>query len=492
MGAHDDAGSTGFPGSARVSAQTAQDDVAPRGVTTVPDDKALQNLQRVDHIVVLMLENRSFDHMLGFLSADLGRNDVDGLDTVYENKAARKTYPTHQAKMTKLVKAQDPCHSGWCVDEQVAVGQMSGFAANYAKTRPKPALKGDTPATVMAYHTAEQLPLYAYLAEHFCVCDHWFCSVGGATMPNRCYAAAGTSAGHRDNLKPSRPWNLASFVRHLDAANVQWRWYSHDYVPTLWIIDPLYGLSAESIPSYFDRQDPLGRRSFLQRAAKGDLPAVSWIDPNFIDLSFGPDGSNDDHPPSDLRTGQMLVLKLFHAIVRSPAWPKTLLIITYDEHGGFFDHLPPPTAADDSKDKTFHTLGPRVPALVISPLVSERQVDKTVFDHTSIIKTVLARFCRKQDGTIPDMGARVRAANHLGGVLSGKPRAAPPQAQYQHLIDQAAEWQKEFFTKSIEQTNTRAGPPELTDWQEEYLGARNALLARRGERGIAPPPAPLP
>ncbi|MFL6012471.1 MAG: alkaline phosphatase family protein [Gaiellaceae bacterium] len=461
--------------------------------TRVADDDALANLRKVDHIVVLMLENRSFDHMLGFLRADLGRQDVEGPDASVENKVGTKGYAVHPAKSTKLVKAQDPCHSGWCVDEQVADGEMSGFAANYAKTRPKPPFKGDSPATVMAYHTAKQLPVYAYLADTFCVCDHWFCSVGGATMPNRCYAAAGTSGGHRDNLKPSRPWNLASFVRHLDAANVQWRWYSHDYVPTLWIIDPLYGLSGETLPSYFDRQDPLGHRSFLQRAAKGDLPAVSWIDPNFIDLSFGPEGSNDDHPPSDLRAGQMLALKAFHAVVRSPAWPKTLLLITYDEHGGFYDHVAPPAAQDDSKDNAFHRLGPRVPAIVVSPLVAERQVATTVLDHTSIIKTILARFCRKKDGTVPDMGARVRAAAHLGGLLGGKPRAAPPQADYQRLIDQAAKWQSEFFTKSIaHQTQVGAEEPELTDWQEEFLGARNALLARRGERGIAPPPPSTP
>jgi phospholipase C len=421
----------------------------PRGITTVPDDDALRNLRKIDHVVVLMMENRSFDHMLGFLSIDQGRTDLEGPTAGLENKVGNKTYPVHAAKSTKLVKAQDPCHSGWCVDEQVADGQMSGFASNYQKTRPTPPFKGDSPATIMAYHTASQLPVYAYLGDQFCACDHWFCSVAGATMPNRCYAAAGTSDGHRDNLKPPRPWNLASFIRHLDAAKVQWRWYSHDYVPSLWLIDPAYGLS-QALPSFFDRQDFLGHRSFLQRAAKGDLPAVSWIDPNFIDLSFGPQGSNDDHPPSDLRAGQLLVLKTFHALARSPAWPKTMLIITYDEHGGFYDHVAPPAAADDSKDQALHRLGPRVPAIVVSPLVTEKQVSKTVYDHTSIIKTILARFCRKADGTVPDMGARVRAAEHLGGVLGGTPRPAPPQADYQHLLDEAAEWQKDFFQKNME------------------------------------------
>jgi phospholipase C len=309
-------------------------------------------------------------------------------------------------------------------------------------------------------------------------------------MPNRCYAAAGTSGGHRDNLKPARPYNLASFVRHLDDAKVSWRWYSHDNVPTLWLIDPVYGLSGETIPSYYDRQDVIGHRSFLQRAAAGDLPSVSWIDPNFIDLSFGPEGSNDDHPPSDLRNGQALVLRTFHALARSDAWKKTLLIVTYDEHGGFYDHVPPPEAEDDRPEPAFHRYGPRVPALVVSPFIGRGSVSNTVFDHTSIIKTILARFCRKANGTVPDMGARVRAAEHLGALLTeSKPRKAPAQAAYQNLIDGAAEWQKELFQRAADHQRDRAAvEPELTDWQEEYVATRNALLARRAERGVPPPP----
>ena len=468
---------------------------ATRGVTVVPDDEALANLMKIDHVVVLMMENRSFDHMLGFLSRDRGRNDIEGPPPGAANSAGSQTYRVYRATKTTLVKAQDPCHSGWCVDEQVANGKMSGFVKNFAKSRPKvtPPAKAVSPKIVMAYHPADQLPVYDYLAAQFCVCDHWFCSVSGATMPNRCYAAAGTSNGHRDNLKPTRPWNLASFVRHLDAANVQWRWYSHDNVPTLWIIDLQYGLSGETLPSYFDRQDLLGHRSFLQRAAAGDLPAVSWIDPNFVDLSFGPEGSNDDHPPSDLRAGQQLVLDAFHAVVRSPAWPKTLLIITYDEHGGFYDHVPPPEAEDDAADPAFHRLGPRVPAIVVSPFVGTATVSKTVFDHTSIIKTILARFCRSPDGRVPDMGARVRAAEHLGGLLSEtQPRKAPPQSEYQHLIDLMAEWQKEVSKRRADHQRSRdaGGPPDLTDWQEEYIASRNALLALRSARGVPTPPPP--
>jgi phospholipase C len=110
-------------------------------------------------------------------------------------------YPGHPATRTTMRKAQDPCHSGWCVDEQLA-NNNGGFVSNFMKTRK--AGVGGNPGVVMAYQPAEHLPVYAFLAREFCVCDHWFCSVPGATMPNRCYALAGTSGGLRDNVKPSR------------------------------------------------------------------------------------------------------------------------------------------------------------------------------------------------------------------------------------------------------------------------------------------------
>src|SRR5215475_286423 len=121
-----------------------------------------------------MMENRSFDHMLGFLSMDEGRTDLEGLRAGLANDANGKTWPVHQATSTKLVKAQDPRHGHDDVELQLAGGAMSGFAENYWSTRSNP-FKGDTPGTVMAYHTAKQLPVYDYLAANYCICDHWFC-----------------------------------------------------------------------------------------------------------------------------------------------------------------------------------------------------------------------------------------------------------------------------------------------------------------------------
>jgi phospholipase C len=441
---------------------------------TAADD----NLRKIDHVVVLMMENRSFDHMLGFLTIEQGRTDIEGPTLAMKNDYRGESFHVHPAVRTTMTKAQDPCHSGWCVDEQLS-HDCGGFVSNFMKTRKK---GGANPGVVMAYHPAAHLPVYDFLARQFCVCDHWFCSVPGATMPNRCYAVAGTSNGLRDNIKPSRPYNVPSFVRHL--GDDQWRWYSHDYVPTIWLLDPEVGLSIENVPAFFDRRDVFGHRSFIERAAKGDLPAVSWIDPNFYDLTFGPTGSNDDHPPSDLRGGQKLVLQLVDAVMQSPVWRKTLLVITYDEHGGFFDHVQPPAAADDRP--TMRRYGPRVPALVVSPYVAAGSVSKTVFDHTSIIKTILTRFCAKPNGKIPNMGKRVAAASHLGELLTRSSSRRIKRSEYQSLVDDSARWHEEMVLDGVPAPGEGlAIPHELTDFQKDFLDAKGDLLAARRQLAAA-------
>jgi phospholipase C len=154
-------------------------------------------------------------------------------------------------------------------------------------------------------------------------------------------------------------------------------------------------------------------------------------------------------------------------------------VITYDEHGGFYDHVPPPKAADDRP--AMRRYGPRVPALVISPFVGRQAVSKTVFDHTSITKTILARFAAKPGDAIKKMGARVSAAKHLGELLTeDNPRPAPTRADYQTLLDHAAGWHEQIVSNGVrEQMGGLAVPHELSDWQEDFLGAKQELLAAR-------------
>lgn len=160
-------------------------------------------------------------------------------------------------------------------------------------------------------------------------------------------------------------------------------------------------------------------KSFLQLAKKGELPGLSWIDPDFAAWPPGSKSGNDDHPPSSVRQGQKLVGKIYNALQRSPKWDKTLFVVTYDEHGGFYDHVIPPKNA---KDRWAHLrrYGLRVPALVISPWVGKRVVSHEIFDHTSILKTILLRFCRRSNGSIPHMSKRVDAATPLSVLLTEK------------------------------------------------------------------------
>jgi phospholipase C len=470
----------------------------PTGTIAAPADEAAERLQAIDHIVVLMLENRSFDHMLGYLSlapelGGGGRNDVDGLrgPDVNVNQFDGSDYAIHHLDRTAFSgETEDPDHSGRSVDEQLS-GECGGFVANFARVSAarakKAGLAEPDPGLVMGYYDGHDLPVYDHLASEYCVVDRWFSSVPGATWPNRLYSLTGQSAGSRDDISPPI-YSLPAFPRYLDEAGVEWGWYSFDPA-TLRLVDPAYRLgnhhrfafadsrklsTKERLAGDFLEEGP----SFLDDVAAGRLPAVSWIDPRFKDLRvLGPD-SNDDHPPSDVLAGQDLVLTLYHALSSAPTWSKTLFVITYDEHGGLYDHVLPPTADDDHPD--FRRLGVRVPALVVSPLVARGSSSTALFgpdfhfDHTSLLKTILTRFCAR-DGQIPSMGARMAGANHLGHLLSGtSPRTEVPDSDA--IQQRLAGWDADMRGTRFGEPIKRAGDPKpLTDFQTGFYDAARRL-----------------
>jgi phospholipase C len=172
------------------------------------------------------------------------------------------------------------------------------------------------------------------------------------------------------------------------------------------------------------------------------------------------------------------VLKTYTALVKSPNWSKTMLVVTYDEHGGFFDHVPPPAARDDKP--AFRSYGVRVPALVISPWTERTSVSNVLYDHTSIIKTILLRFCQK-NGRIPDMGARVRHANHLGGTLAlAKARPPTPLSAYRDAVERIANWRTDVFRSRVlmEPITDPADPQDLNDLQQQMLAAKKQVRAK--------------
>jgi len=220
---------------------------------------------------------------------------------------------------------------------------------------------------------------------------------------------------------------------------------------------------------------------------------VSWIDPNFIDLKVLDPNSNDDHPPSDVRAGQALVLETYQALVRSPTWKDTVLIIVYDEHGGFYDHVQPPPVPSGDPGK-YLTLGVRVPAIVLGPRV-QNTVCKHVFDHTTLIKTMLLRFAADPEKAIAALPARVRRAPNLGMLLEKEPRpevcdADRLEADIAGARKQLDEWRRQARERRRAKDGEPSDEPdggagqkqELLDWQEQFLGF--ALTMR--DQGLPP------
>jgi len=482
-----------------IDVATAPVPPTPQETVDAPSDAAAASLDQVEHIVVVMLENRSFDHMLGYLSLPAteggrGRTNVEGLTgpAVNSNPYDGTAYEIHHLASTMFKsEAEDPDHTGAAVDEQLANGGQ-GFVSNYARYSTEQAQKLNVPVPdprlVMGYYNAEDLPVYDHLASEYCVVDRWFSSVPGSTWPNRLYALAGRAEGSRDD-RPLPIYQLPSFARYLDQHQVDWRWYSFDPA-TLRAVDPAYRLTNHDRFAFVDSRDlsPAERAigelteegpSFLDDVEAGKLPQVSWIDPRFKDLRvLGPD-SNDDHPPTDVIAGQDLVLTIYHALSSVPTWANSLMVITYDEHGGFYDHVAPPEAADD--DPEFRRLGVRVPTLLISPLVaagssSSELVPDLHFDHSSLIKTILTRFC-SANGQIPRLTSRVQAAEHLGHLLSDPSTPARgPAADHSALVGRMVAWRQEAAEARFDKPVAFGGPPgRLTDFQTGFYDMAGTL-----------------
>jgi len=272
---------------------------------------------------------------------------------------------------------------------------------------------------VMGYHTAATVPAFDALARDFAIGHRWFASHPGPTFPNRFYELTGRpnldphGFWELENSSPNRPALAPTIFESLQGAidpvlggPVTWRYFEFGYCTIRYFENHTFDDT-----NVINVDDP--RDGFFACCLTGNLPSVSFIDPHFVDY---PPGSNCDEPPSDVAEGQKLVRNIVEAVIASPAWSSTLLLIVYDEHGGFFDHVPPPPAPKVSPDIPVSTLGVRVPAIAISPWVTPGSVfgSGTYFDHTSILKTIARRFLSTNP---PYLGRRYAAANDLSVVL---------------------------------------------------------------------------
>jgi phospholipase C len=335
------------------------------------------------------MENRSFDHYLGWVPHADGRQA--GLRFRDDHGVA---HATHHLQERQGCGFNDPDHSYEGGRLQYAGGRCDGFR------------RGTNDDFALGYYVRDDVPLNAALVDGFTICDRWFCSILGPTYPNRFYTHAAATDRTSNTSTVS---TLPTIWDRLAAAGVSANYYFSD-VPFL----ALWG----------QRYLPIARpiEAFLAQAKAGTLPSYSYLDPAFIGEDQG--GSNDDHPHADILRGQALLSQIVRAVTESPAWERTVLVITYDEWGGFFDHVRPPrfpdafraTATEDHGQAGF-----RVPAYVVSPFAPRQAVAHQVFDHTSILKLVEWRW-----GLQP-LTPRDAAARNLAEVLDLRaPNRTPP------------------------------------------------------------------
>ncbi len=336
-----------------------------------PRDKTLPNPDQsgIEHIVVVMMENRSFDHLLGWLPGADGKQA--GLTYTDENGVSMSTAPLAPDYMG--CSHPDPDHSWQGARVEYDGGAMDGFLR-----------AGSNDEFAIGYYTEEDRPFFNSFARNYTTLDRFFAAILGPTYPNRIFQHAAQTDRLDNTLDIS---TLPTIWDRLGEEGISARYYFSD-VPFL----ALWGDKYLPIMSTYDQ--------FLEDAAAGTLPAVSFVDPRFIDDASGTSGS--DHPHDDIRVGDAFLAEAFHAVSSSPAWKNTVFIATYDEWGGFFEHVAPPRAAApnkvdpdlDAQGKAL--LGLRVPVVVASPFTrgnpASPRVNSEVFDHTSVLKLIEWRF----------------------------------------------------------------------------------------------------
>jgi phospholipase C len=373
----------------------------------------------IDHIVVLMMENRSFDHYLGWLDGADGRQA--GLS--YVDRAGAR-HRTHHLTDYQGCAHPDPDHSYEGGRVQLDGGRCDGFLRSGAN---------DTFA--IGYYEQGDLGFYGHAAPHWTVCDRYFSATMAETYPNRFYQhSARTDRLHNSTDLASMPtiWD------RLAERDVSRAYYYVD-VPFLALYGTTYLPLARTWPQ------------FLLDCAAGSLPAVSFVDPKFLDEESG--SSADDHPHADIRAGQSFVNQVYEAVTGGPGWERTLLVVNYDEWGGFFDHVAPQVAPDATPELGTGLRGFRTPCLVVSPRARRHHVAHHTYDHASVLKMVEWRW-----GLRP-LTPRDAAARNLAEVLDF---ASPPDLH-------APRWR---VPPAVSVPCGPGGTADYTDWRTLAATAR--------------------
>jgi len=400
---------------------------------------------QVDNVFVLMLENHSFDNIFAFsgipgITTNLEATNVfNGVTYQVATPAlpAMPTDPGHEfSDVVEQLCGLNVTHTPWTAYNQPI--NNSGFVANYATTRteitsnnPNLPAPGQYADIMQCFDTPTQLPVTYALATNFAVCDAWYSSIPGPTWPNRFFVHGASSAGWADSPSSSQiaKWEAPGFgftypsggsiYDKLSAAGLQWRVYADENGTVLGGVPQVSSLKG--IVYKVDTQDFSSFAGDLQ----GPYPyAYTFIEPNYGDVLGGSyEGGSSQHPMDSTAGGEALIKATYEAIRNSPVWERSLLIITYDEHGGFFDSASPGAATPpgdgspndlsiNSGGFLFDWLGVRVPAVIVSPLIPKGQVDHTPYDHASVPATVESLW-----GLTP-MTNRDKGANNVLHLLS--------------------------------------------------------------------------
>jgi phospholipase C len=394
----------------------------PAAITAAADQTG--GAGRIQHVIVLMQENRSFDSYFGQLHFEgQPRAGAEPREASNPNPLNAEGAPIEAFHAPNLCEVADLNHSWTGTHSSIDGGEMDGFtAANVDPLDP-------TGSRAMGYHDVRDLPFYYALYSDFAMADRYFASVPGPTFPNREYLLAGTSFGLIRNVLPPTGLPGRSIFNLLDEAHVSWRIYFHDL--------PAGALFAYVRTHAAGHLFPISQ--YFVDAAAGNLPQVAYVDPRFGGTN---NVESDEHPPANPQVGQQFVAGVVSALFKSPNWGSSAFFLTYDEHGGYYDHIAPPKAVvpdgiapilgPGDVAAQFDSYGVRVPALVVSPFARARYVSHDVFDHTSIL-----RFIEKRFG-LPALTHRDAAADPMLDLFNfRRPELATPPTLPAPTVDPA-------------------------------------------------------
>jgi phospholipase C len=455
-------------------------------------------LDKIEHIIVMMFENRSFDHMLGFLYSS--ENNQSPLGHPFEGLTGDESNPDQDGKPVPVFQIGDdskysyympkadpgegfyntnvqlfgdgeasspagPANQGF-VKDWISTIQYDGTRNATQDPAPTGQLKNipvfpDTRAgDIMGIFPPQMLPVLSGLAKGYAVCDHWYSSVPTETLPNRAFLHMATSGGQLADGQ--KTYNFKSIFKQLEDHDLHWGIYGNNGYP--YTRSFCQDISSKITPAHgaFGSFDDF--KEVLN--GNGKLPRYSFLEP--VWECYG----NSQHPNYDVALGEQYMLEIYEAVRNSPYWEKTLLIITYDEHGGCYDHVTPPTnATPPDKDKQpgqdfgFDRFGVRVPTVLISPWIEAGTVHRvakgtTPFDHTSILATLEQRF------HLPPLSDRDKHAPDVGSVLTlDTPRkddpmkgvTAPVSSSEVHIENHASEIQQKHAAALAELVTQETG-----------------------------------